>query len=354
VKETERTDDGQQWGMALRQAERPPDQWFGSLDEMVGALKEREKETKVEEWYGGQLFFRDSSIYGPAILTLRGDLYSLTNWSLQRVCELLKIPAAYMRRLPSDVLVKNLEQGLRDSNQELVWILHARNGWLTAAMQKSEVYGGVRDLGVVEEAVQLSFSPLIEGEPSDMVISDREIRIYLAGDADHEIVMGDESLYRGVEIVNSEVGGRAFSFTAYTFVESCSGRLLWTDALVRKSSLFKKRDPAYMVVGKMKTIVAHYFKTRTDEIQRVVGMAMKRPLPGGKAHAGLWLKSKKFSAPEVQAMMDWMKMREGDWTIWSAICAGLSHAANIQYCDQRASFEMRVANLLRDVEDNQK
>jgi hypothetical protein len=194
-------------------ANRPDDERYMSLGELKAAVLSR----KQESWTATPRC-RDLQVIPAAGGDIAVELYdpthgerrqvTPTNWSFNQLAQYAGAPAAYLRKLPSELAAINLQWGLeRAPVRDDALILGQTNGHNQLRAMTSTSYGRIWDHQVVEAVERVngdgrwqvpaaSYSANNPRRATTLYASDRDVFIFLV-DPQNPIEVNGEVLYRG-------------------------------------------------------------------------------------------------------------------------------------------------------------
>jgi hypothetical protein len=237
-------------------ATRPPDQRFDSLEEMYTktygyylAAAEAEvgwKGLRVEE-APSNVWNRDDNLY------IRGasDRKALvSHYAFGQIAARVGAPAGYLRSLPPELAVKNLNHGLSEHNEDTTAkLLFRDNGTLTLRAATSTRYARIWNWEIIQRLQQFAdYHHLIpaqstftwgQGGPGQVEAADldetAEKALYASEHDMFAFMMSNNTLLdplgksvrRGIIVVNSEVGDKSLGFYGFLFRGLCCNHIIW-------------------------------------------------------------------------------------------------------------------------------
>lgn len=246
-------------------AERPADQRFWTLTELLNRTKTYAEESKVKELAlstcrvvptdGGDLL-----LMGPT----RQNGAEFQHYAFGQFAGLCGAPAAYLRSLPAGLAADCLNDGLSriegkqklmfhinggmhlrcvtSDRYERIWnheiasmalALEENEGWRTPPARPSGMEDGNTRIATADDVLRNSTHPSLGirvGDtiaPAGLYASDHDCFIFQVNE-DRAIDGGDgEQLYRGVFWSNSEVGAARFRATLFLYESVCGNHIVW-------------------------------------------------------------------------------------------------------------------------------
>lgn len=245
-------------------ANRPADERFWNLADLKEFLDGEKPLTRAQKVGVNKL--RAVDLGGDVCLQgEKGNPAQLTNWSFQQLSTMCKAPASYLRTLPADLAVQNLNHGLKaigsDGAREC-GVMFRSNGNLLIRSVTGEDYGRIWNLDLVNRldvATQHGWitppaRPCVDDPrarkatpadilpnqgnfglsvkvgdmiaPAGVYCGDRDMFVFLVN-PDRVIDDGSGGLMRGVFIWNSEVGAGAFKIRTFYLENVCGNHICW-------------------------------------------------------------------------------------------------------------------------------
>lgn len=237
---------------------RPDDERYLSLADLTTAVCEREARSRtatapaaswsrllgVPQTQGTD----GATVAEPAIaMTTKEGPLPLSHWTFGQLCSAAGAPAGYLRRIPPDLALLNMQHGLATNAKPLKVYHDSRN--IRAAT--SPTYGRITDAQVcrtLQGCVDTSvwrvpgcfgtdgvYRPAeqVTKESTTLYAGDRDMFLFLIADGPADIIdvalPGEppDPLYRGVMLWNSEVGARTIGITSFLLRGVCQNRILW-------------------------------------------------------------------------------------------------------------------------------
>jgi hypothetical protein len=255
-------------------ASRPADERYLSLEDMRDAAQRIKDECHAETASIKDLRFEATS-EGDIVCYLTGkkdngkfakaQRYNTTHWSFNQVATKIACPADYMRRLPANLAVDNLNHCIQNGNygyNDRMQFLMRQNGTSELRAANGETYGRIWNSDILTPVInrygngldgrfrvpgEFKASVPITVDNTTLYMGDRDMFVFLA-DEDNRIELPDRrdgeagSLARGFYFWNSEVGYRTFGCATFYFDYVCCNRIIWG---VEEVQEFKMRHSKY-------------------------------------------------------------------------------------------------------------
>lgn len=219
-------------------ATRPQDQRFATLDQLymvTRAYAEQAKEKSVP-WSDLRVEASgdDLQLVGKA-----GVPAAVTHYAFGQLAGRAGAPAEYLRNLPPTLAAQNLNYGLKEKSDATgAQLLFHANGGLVLRAATSDTYSRVWNYEVVARLQQAAATfDLVPARSTFRSFDPDEMPALYASDHDlFAFVMSRErsitdpmgqALYRGVIVVNSEVGAASLKILGFMFREICGNHIIW-------------------------------------------------------------------------------------------------------------------------------
>ena len=346
-------------GSATQQyASRPADERFKDWLTFSQFLAKRKAESKV--YTGAVKRLTASATDGALTLDIGGKAtLPLTHFSFGQVASLAGAPAEYLRKLPPELIVRNLNHGLAteekfDGGDAKLLV----NGSLRAIT--STGYGRIWDADVDNGLATLNdrLGGILRPAPT----WDGNVSLF-AGDRDAFWCLVDggsvieepggfghrpSALHRGVMARNSETGHAALEFLLFWFRVIC-GNLIIHDGSVFASVKIIHRAKAAEALKRadVAAMVKNYLGAATDRDLGIIRKAQQFLLPEPKEEQVTWLRERKFTASEAANTIEMARVEEGDSrTLWQVVQGATAVARSMPYAEDGADLSRRATKLL--------
>lgn len=273
AKKTNLYDASRQW------AERPADQRFWTLRELMERTRTYAEESKVKTLELSKCQVvpdgDDMCLVGPS-----GHPAQFQHYSFGQFANVCQAPASYLRTLPAPVAAGALNYGLSRIQGESTLLFHQNGGlhlrcitspryeriWnyeiaeLALALEENEGWctpparpsGHGNDTRIATESDVLRKSAhkglgIKVGDPigpAGLYASDHDCFIFQVNEDMAIDAGGGEMLYRGVFWSNSEVGDARFRGTMFLYDSVCGNHIVWGAQVVREISIRHMGEPA--------------------------------------------------------------------------------------------------------------
>lgn len=373
-------------------ASRPADQRFQTLDALEQSVTNRRNLSKtitvdVKTLTVKEVASRDGK---GTTLAFNGVMAATepSHWSLGQVAAAAKLPCAYIRSIPTDLAVLNINHGITHRAEpgpvKLLTLNDAEGGLNRLSALTSTSYGRVWDadcVGAVKrinertggrfynpKAYPHSGSPRgfgsiehgAEPVPSGLYASDHDVFMFMI-DGGSRLDIGERAkLNRGFIVWNSEVGAKTLGITTFMFNEVCGNHIIWgaqdvNTLLIRHSggapNRFDREATPHLLdyinasaapveaalkkaseIRLLDLLPAAALVTRTDSDEFV------------KSFAG---KFTRFNRGEVRDAIAYAKAEEGKCeTLWDMVQGLTASAREYEWIDARMDLEQRAGSLL--------
>lgn len=266
-------------------ANRPNDERFWTLQEMFTACTTYRQTSEVAQYSLGEIKVdappnQDGRPGEIVLLSPKGGAAVMTHYGFGQLCQRAAAPPSYLRTLPSPISAALLNYGIQQRPDDKAVILHHKaNGHRVVRCMTSDLYARIWNDDVTKWAMNLGNGwrvpparPMncdpsrIRTATADDVLSAGKFGLSInIGDAigpaglyasDHDmfifmvnqsvaIEQGNETLFRGFFITNSEVGDKRFKLTMFLYNHVCGNHIVWGTQHVTEFSVVHIGDNAY-------------------------------------------------------------------------------------------------------------
>lgn len=342
-------------------ASRPADERFKDWQSFSQFLATRKTESRV---YTGAVNRLSVGEVGDGLQLNIGDKahMPMTHFAFGQVSSLAGAPAEYLRKLPANLAMRNLNHGLAHGPDKFDGgdaKLMATTGKLRAIT--STGYGRIWDTEV-DRGMQV-LNDRLRGILKPAPTWDGNVSLF-AGDRDAFWCLVDggsvieepggfghrpSALHRGVMVRNSETGHAALEFLLFWFRVIC-GNLIIHDGSIFASVRIIHRRLAAEALAQADTagMVANYLNSNTSRDLAIIEKAQQFLLPEPKEEQVTWLRERKFTASESANVIEMARSEEGDSrTLWQVVQGGTALARSMPYAEDGADLSRRVTKLLK-------
>jgi hypothetical protein len=365
----------QQW------ATRPADQRFGTLAELSDNVKARRLRSRSIDIDSGRT--KVASEDGKLIINGTITPCEPTHWAFGQLSSVIGAPAKYLRTLPQDLLVQNLNHGLETTPREthkFMTIASEDGDTNTLQAITSPTYGRIWDADcvdavgrIVERSGGRFHNPLAyahkpgatpngfktidtsKTERAGLYASDRDVFMFMIDGGSFLDIGPRAQINRGFFVWNSEVGSRTFGLMTFLHNGCCGNNFVYgahdiTKLIIRHTS----GGPARFDQTAMPALL-QYVNASAKPVEDTIRAASDKIIWDGKADKaesfnGLleYLdKAAKFSKAEVKSAIDFAKAEEGDCrTLWQIVQGFTAYARGYDWVDARIDLETRAGKLL--------
>lgn len=362
---------------------RPADQRFLSLDDLrtsVAARAERSREDRIEtkaiEFISPDPKSADD-LHRLTVGLRDGTEIAPTHWSFGQLAGLAQAPAAYLRKLPSQIVAAALTHSMRYSRASEAIKTYAAGSELLAATGPD--YGRIFDHEVVAAVQQIAgngtgdmrwkvpgvldwrthlYDPHapVTIDTTTLFASDRDVFIFLVDDL-HPIEIGrlpsgePDLVFRGFYVTNSEVGSSALKLAAFYLRAVCGNRLLWGVEGFQEVQMRHSKYAPSRFVEEIRPALESY-ATRSDvKLIDAVEQARAAKVAADQDEALAFLSQFNFSAKRSREILEIHEREEGRparsaWDMAQGITAFARQFGN---ADDRLEVEVEAKRILDKV-----
>lgn len=288
-----------------------------------------------------------------------------SHWSFGQLSGWVKAPAEYLRRLPTELAVKNINHGIQSTElgelKFMTVISPDGNSLNTLQAVTSTKYGRIWDADVVLSAKRIversngkfynpkAYDPHTgTPKPSGLYASDRDVFIFMIDGGSFLDAGPRAQLNRGFFLWNSETGARTFGLTTFLFNGVCGNHIVWGAQDVNELRIrHSAGGPARFDSEAMPSLLAYVNASAAPEIA-AVKKAQNYLLPDPARDAVVaWLQNRKFTKSEAGETFDTAVKEEGECrTLWNVIQGATAYARGFDYVDARVELETKAGKLM--------
>jgi len=345
-------------------ATRPDDQRFLSLADLKAHVERR----KAESWTAAPRMSNlrvdcDDDTLGLKLYDpTAGETRKVepTNWGFNQLAQYAGAPAAYLRKLPTELAAINLQWGIEHNPlRDDALILAQSNGEHTLRAITSTSYGRIWDSQVVQAVEKVNadgrwtipaatYSQTNPKRATTLYASDRDVFIFLV-DATHPVEVDGEQLYRGFYAWNSEVGSAIFGLCSFLYRTVCDNRMIWGATQIKELRIRHTGGAPERFGYEGARLLQRYSEEGTTEIVAGIKAAKAMELPAAKEKNGLtnWLQDRGFTKSQSTAAVACAIAEEGQArSLWDVIQGLTAHARSIPFANERVDLESKAGKLM--------
>lgn len=358
-------------------ANRPADQRFETLSALRESVHSRRLRSRSIDIDCARTEVKSQD----GLLTINGTITPCepTHWSFGQLAKNVKAPAAYLRTLPQDLVVANLNHGLkntREMDQVKFMTIASEDGAVnTLQAVTSPTYGRVWDADLVtavEKVVDRSggkfhnplayapgrFGDASSAKPSGLYASDRDIFIFMIDGGSYLEAGGEnarDTLHRGFFTWNSEVGSRTIGICTFMHRGACGNHIIWGAEDVNRWVMKHSSGAPERFLNEAAPKLIEYCNRSASAEIATIKKAQDRILlasPSDKMTVENLLTALdgagvKFTRSELARAIDFAKAEEGDCrTLWHVVQGLTAYARGFDFVDSRIDLETRAGKLL--------
>lgn len=286
-------------------------------------------------------------------------LLSPTNWSFTQLAQYAKAPASYLRTLPPQLAAINLQWGLEHAPaREEALVLAQSNGSDELRAMTSTSYGRIWDHQVVEAVQKVnedgrwvvpaaSYATTNPRRATTLYASDRDVFVFLV-DPKNPIEVGNEQLFRGFYIWNSEVGAATFGLTVFLYRYVCDNRIIWGATEVKELRIRHTSGAPQRFGYEGRQYLKRYAEESTAQIAEGIKAAKNKEVPLKKDEKMEdWLASRGFTKAQAKASVETATAEQGQArSVWDIVNGVTAYARSVPNTNDRIELEVRAGKLL--------
>ena len=287
-----------------------------------------------------------------------------SNWSFGQICNVVRAPAPYIRKLPAELAAACLNQGLDElraspnspDKLKLMMLRNPDGGPKTLQALTSTTYGRIWDYDVVEQVehlVELSGGKFFNPpdwtkKPSGLYASDRDIFIFMI-DGGSTVNGGGErdQMHRGFFVSNSEVGKASLAITTFLFRSVCGNLLVWGAEDISRYVLKHTGGAPGRFAREAAPRLIEYTNASAKPLEESIRRAKARLLPVDEADFLALFRARKFTKGELLDAKAFAIREEGQCaTYWDLVNGLTASAREIEFVDARVDLERRASIII--------
>lgn len=292
-----------------------------------------------------------------------------SHWAFTQFAGMLKAPASYLRTLPPELLVKNLNHGLQNAPRDSVKFMTVQSetdGPNTLQAVTSPTYGRIWDADCVDAVSRLVersggkfYNPKAYGvsaaggivstvqKPSGLYASDRDVFMFMIDGGSRLEVGPRAKLNRGFFVSNSEVGAKTFTLTTFLFNEVCGNHIVWGAQDINQLVIRHTKGGPYRFDSQAAPVLMSYMNASVAQEESAILRAQDMLLPKDADALEKLIAPAKLTRAEVKSGFDFAKSEEGECrTLWQFVQGLTAYARGFEWVDARTDLERRAGQLL--------
>lgn len=361
---------------------RPADQRFTSLDDLMASVKAR-SERCTTRTIETKTIRVGASCQDTNRLTLtapgREAELAPTHWSFGQLCSTVGAPASYMRGLPGPIAAINLQHGLLNHRGELLKTLEHDDGIAELRAVTGPDYGRIYDHELVEAVQKIAgngtgdtrwkipgvldwgthiYNPraAVTADSTTLYASDRDVFLFLVDDL-NPIEAGrlpdgsPDFFFRGFYAWNSEVGAKTLGIATFYLRAVCQNRNLWGVEDFSEMTIRHSKYAADRFAAEAAPALLSYAESSPQPFITTIKAARDRIVAENQDDAKDFLRKRKFSKTDTQAIIDAVLNEEGHEpaSVFDFVQGITAVARGKEHQDARLDMETAARDLLAAV-----
>lgn len=296
-----------------------------------------------------------------------------THWSFSQLSKLAGAPAAYLRKLPTENVISDLNWGLKNAPEQPESKLMIRDvdddGSLTElAAITSETYGRIWNVDVTGALSNLLpklpvryYNPHAlnvhtgKTEPSGLFLGKSNMfAFYVTGGDEssrragaHSIDDGKSEINRGFFVWNSEVGDKSFGIATFMFRYTCQNLIVWGASDLKQLVIRHSSGAPARFEDQALPQLTDFAMSNMDAEAAAIKAAQKFALAKEADDRLDFFKKLGFTGAEVKRAQEAAEREEGRFeTLWDAVNGFTASARSLAWIDARVDLERRAGKLL--------
>lgn len=351
-------------------ATRPPDERFETLEELHAAVLSQKSRSRTMKGEIGKI--RAELRQGDVVLVAGNTELVPTHWALGQLCQKIKAPAAYLRRLPADLVRECLNHGLLNGGSaaepfdptepvKLLTRMHdTGNPMVDLRAVNGPDYGRIWNADVIARVIALrdrsghAFDNPRDwsGKKAGLYASDRDCFAFLCDGGsiveDRSYMQGDRAMFRGFYVKNSETGAGFFELCWFLFRYVCGNLMIWGAEDVKTVKIRHNRlAPEHFDTQAHRDLKA-YLEAPAAPVEQAIQRAADFLLPAEEPKLLEWVTGKGFTKAEANGGIGAARQEEGDArTLWQLVNGLTRYANRFEYADTRVDLSKRAGDLMQ-------
>jgi hypothetical protein len=361
-------------------ARRPDDEKFLSLPDLFASVNARAVTSEAHAVDVTSL--RVKAIDADRNLYLHDDNGEMKfeNWSFGQTCQLLGVPAGYLRNLPPKIAGINLQYALSNFREELVKTYRQADGSNAPSILRAVTgpqYGRITDAQVVQAVMGIAgngtgdtawkvpgviqaggYNPHVDvsKETTTLYASDRDVFMFLVDDT-HPIEIGKlrdgspDLIFRGFYVWNSEVGSKSLGIATMYLRGVCCNRILWGVEGFQELTMRHSSQAPARFVAESEPALADFANANTGKLLSGIREARGAIVARNDEERREFLQRQKFSKAASDAIIKAVTDEEGapPESIWDFVQGITAAARKAPHQDARIDLERAGQRLLEKV-----
>ena len=347
-------------------ATRPQDQRFQTLDALYDSVHSRRIRSRSADITLKTIEAKSED----GMISFNHGIKAVqpSHWSFGQMSTWIKAPAEYLRRLPTDLAVQNINHGIQNSDVGDLKFMTVTspdgNEMNTLQAVTSVKYGRIWDADVVNSAKRIVersngkfYNPKAysrtSGQPegSGLYASDRDVFIFMIDGGSLLDVGPRAQLNRGFFMWNSETGSRTFGLTTFLFNTVCGNHIVWGAQNVQELRIRHTQNGPYRFDAEAMPGLMAYVNASAEPEVTAIRKAQDYLLPSPERDDIIaWMQARKFSKSEAVESYDTAVKEEGECrTLWNVVQGATAYARGFDYVDARVELETKAGKLMEIV-----
>lgn len=283
-----------------------------------------------------------------------------SHFSFDQLCGYAGAPSSYLRGLPPELMLNNLRHGMeqRAVEKPMMELLCQSNGRNRLRALTTQNYGRIWDMDVVNAVIAAnqdgrwqvpaaSYATTDPKRATTLYAGDRDIFIFLV-DPNSVVEVGNDQMFRGFFVWNSEVGKCTFGLTTFLYRYVCDNRIVWGASNIKELRIKHTAKAPERFAEQFMPIFNEYADSSTVKLVADITAAKKKAIPLGKDETQeQWFRKMGFTPTESKGAVQAALTEEGQCnTIWDAVNGVTAYARGLAYAGSRVELETRAGKLM--------
>jgi hypothetical protein len=348
---------------------RPADQRFTSLTDLAahtqGIMDHSAAKVVASRQLTADIDDRRLVIRGPSGVAARP-----THYAFGQLAQLAGAPAGYLRGLPNELVVDNMNYGLHVARdvEDVGVLLHQNGGPVELQAATGPNYGRIWNARIAAAMVEAfgdgrTGTFRVPGEFGAQVDITKENTTLYASDRDMWAFLADETksvkvtnrrhgqignMATGIVVGNSDVGAGRFWLAQFAFDFVCCNRIIWGFRDLEEFAIRHTASAPLRFMSEVVPMLKEVAQSNASLSEAKIVAAQAQKIDD----LDKFLAGRKFTRSQVSGIKSAFKEDEGyelsdAASIWNTVVGVTAYARGLQYQDARVDVERAAGKILQ-------